>query len=105
MSSSTNKDRDGNADTATLGDKVTALYSVRNNTASAQTLTIAYTLDGPGTASDATRSEQVTIGAAATYRDVFSYTVTTRLDKGTYFLTVTASGTETISATASLSVH
>ena len=103
--SSTNKDRDRNPNTATSGDQVTASYSVTNNTASSQVVTITYTLDGPGSTSDATRSEQVAIAAGAAYQDAFSYTVTRRIDKGTYFLTVTASGTETTSATASLDVH
>ncbi len=103
--SNTNKDRDGNRNTATTGDTATATYSVTNNTSSTQNVTIAYVLDGPGTRFDATRTEDVTLAPNRADTASFVYTVLKKYPQGAYSLTVSATGTETASATGRLTIH
>lgn len=102
LSSSTDRDHDDNADTAKAGDTVVAYAWVRNNTDGAQTVTVTYTLDAPGTAYDTTHTEQVDLGAGQTATHAGSLRVVGRFPPGPYHLTTTATGTEQASATGSI---
>lgn len=105
LSSATDRDRDGNPDTATGGDSVTATSTVTNNTVEIQTVTVTYTLDAPGEQYDSSYSQQVTLGPGASETESVTYKVTGRFPEGLYRLTTSASGTESTSAAASITVH
>jgi hypothetical protein len=91
-------------DRATVGDTVTVASSVRNNTASARSVSITYTLKDP-TGHSESLSETVRIGAHKTFSHSFSYVVDPSIPKGVYHLTVSAkNGRGTSSATASLEI-
>src|SRR5215212_38799 len=70
-------------DRATLGDTVTVVRSVTNNTATARSVTLTYTLEDP-TEIYQTRTETVRIGAHKTFSRSFSYVVDPSYQKGVY---------------------
>jgi hypothetical protein len=83
----------------------TVTSSVTNNTASARSVTITYTLEDP-TGRFQTRSETVRIGARKTFSRSFSYVVDESYPKGVYDLTVSATNSRgTSSATATLEIY
>jgi hypothetical protein len=92
-------------DRATVGETVTVASSVRNNTASARSVTITYKLEDP-TGRSQTLSETVRIGARKTFSRSFSYVVDPSYPKGVYDLTVSAKNSRgTSSATATLEIY
>jgi hypothetical protein len=91
---------------STTGEETAALIasSERNNTASARSVSITYTLKDP-TGHSESLSETVRIGAHKTFSHSFSYVVDPRIPKGLYRLTVSARNLRGIlSATASLAI-
>jgi hypothetical protein len=108
-----NHDKDNDFNTMTQADKGALFYSVFNGAAFAQTLHVTVTLDGPGTAQDATLvDEDVALGPACTGGictdqtfDRFEFKVQRKgWPAGTYALSVTASGSETATAVSTFTV-
>jgi hypothetical protein len=105
VASTTDRDGDADADTATDGDQVSAYYVVRNNTGRSRTVTISLALDAPGTAYDVSYSERRTIAPESRVRRAIGYTVSAAYPRGTYVATVTAMGSETARVAVSLAIH
>ncbi|MGH3016262.1 MAG: hypothetical protein ACRDNN_15060, partial [Gaiellaceae bacterium] len=101
----TDRDKDGDFNTCTNGDTASMLASVDNRTDAAQTIRLEWVFDGPGTEFDRTFVEETLIQA----RDLDNVFDELRVKKGTplgvYTLTVTASGSETASTSATFTVH
>lgn len=96
---------DGDPDTATAGEDVTASGSVTNNTSRTQPTEVAVTLTDPSGDTD-TISHKVPIKAGETKSLTYTYTVDSSDEKGAYELTVAASNRNgTSSATAEITVY
>lgn len=92
-------------DRATIGDTVTVVSSVTNNTARTRSVSVTYTLEDPSGGYQV-RSESVRLGAHRTLERSFSYVVDPSYQKGIYELTVSASTDKgTSSATAILEIY
>jgi hypothetical protein len=109
----TNKDKDGDFSTVTQSEELSLFYSVFNNAETAQTVHVTVVLDGPGTARDATLvDEDVRLEAPTSPRtgtegvqDRFAEQVKHRdWPAGAYSLTVTASGSESVSTTSTFTI-
>lgn len=104
----TDKDGDGNVDTATRGDRLQANSQVLNNTAEGtppQAIDITLSVDGPDGVHDATFSRQVVLGpgdSVVDFQELFKGKKDT--PTGLYTVTITASGSETVSTSATFTV-
>lgn len=108
----TNKDKDGDFNTLTQADRLSLFYAVSNRTASEQTVRVTVALDGPGTERDMTLlDEDVPLpgadpaqGAGLT-QGSFDFQVKHKSwPEGTYSLSVTGSGSETVTATSTFTI-
>lgn len=101
----TNRDKDDDFNTCTNGDTISMLHSVGNQTDAAQEVRIDGVFDGPGTEYDRSFTQTVEIPA----NDLVNVHDELRVRKGTplgdYTLTITASGTETASTSAGVTVQ
>jgi hypothetical protein len=110
--STTNKDKDGDFNTVTQADRLGLHWSVSSTTAFAQTIGITAVLDGPGSAQDMTLVDEDrafgpwTPEQGGTIEQDFTELQVKRSDwpAGTYALTVTATGSETVSATSTFTI-
>jgi hypothetical protein len=108
----TDKDHDGDFNTVRASDRIGLHWSVANAVPAAQTIHITAVLDGPGTEADMTLVDQdFTFGpysspAGATIEQDFTELQLKRQGwpEGTYFLTVTGSGSEVVTATSRFTV-
>ena len=108
----TDKDKDGDFNTATQGDRLGLFWSVSNSAATAQTIHITVVVDGPGTARDMTLVDEDrffgpwTPEQGNTIEQDFSEVQVKRKDwpAGTYSLSVTGSGSETVTATSTFTI-
>lgn len=111
----TNRDKDGDFNTLTQADKGSLHYSVFNQAESAQTVRVTVTLDGPGTVQDATLvDENVALGPSCPQdgslctdgtQDGFEFKVRSKdWPAGTYSLSVTGSGSETLTVVSTFTV-
>jgi hypothetical protein len=101
------KDRDGDYTTATNSEDVTAFWAVHNNTDQPQIVRVRLVLDGPETAKDVTliggwelMPDEIRQGSIYLFKVHKKDT-----PAGDYTWTVTASGTESVSATSVLTVY
>ena len=107
----TNKDRDNNFSTLTQSEELRFHTSVANTSQVAQTIRWTLVLDGPGTVRDATLiDEDVALdgpgpqGADFVQRN-FSFQVKHKdWPEGTYALSVTGSGSETVTTTSTFTI-
>ena len=110
--SSTDKDKDGDFNTLTQADQLGLFWAVSNNSATAQTIRITVVLDGPGTARDMTLvDENVFFGpwtpeqGSTMEQDRFEFQVKRKdWPAGPYFLSVTGSGSESVTATSTFTI-
>jgi hypothetical protein len=102
----TDRDKDGDFNTCGKGDTASFLHSVFNQSDVTKTITIDATLDAPGTALDRTSTQQVVLEPGGIH-DVFDEmrVQNRKTPLGEYTLSVTASGSETASTSAQLTVH
>jgi opacity protein-like surface antigen len=102
----TNRDRDGDFSTLTNGDVASVHYGVDNRVAT-QTVHITFQVDGPGTDFDRAFERDVVIAQGDIYQQNLAlYKVKKNATpRGTYSVTVTASGTETGSTAATFTVN
>ena len=108
----TDKDNDGDFNTATQADRLGLFWSVSNSAATAQTIHITVVVDGPGTARDMTLVDEDrffgpwTPEQGNTIEQEFSEVQVKRKDwpAGTYSLSVTGSGSETVTATSTFTI-
>jgi hypothetical protein len=96
----TDRDHDGDFNTVTKNDIASLFHSVANNSDITQTIRIAYALDGPGTELDKAFTQDVVLEPGGIYQTVEDFKVTRRMPAGQYSLTITGSGTETATTTA-----
>jgi hypothetical protein len=102
----TDKDRDGDFNTATHGDIASLFFAVANNSDVTQTIQIAYLLDGPGTALDRAVTTAVVLEPGGIHQEVEDFRIQrSETPLGEYRLTVTASGTETATTTGTFTVQ
>jgi hypothetical protein len=110
---SSDKDKDGNADTLTHSDNLHIFFSVFNLAEFAQTVRVSVVLDGPGTFQDLTLvDEDVDLGPHCTgglctdsRQGIFSLKVKrNKWPAGTYSLRVTGAGSETAIAVPTFAV-
>jgi hypothetical protein len=100
VGSLTDRDRDGDFNTATKNDIASLFYAVANNSDVAQTIRVDYALDGPGTARDRTFSQAVSLAPGGIHQDREEFKVKNMTADGEYVLTITGSGTESATARA-----
>jgi hypothetical protein len=109
----TDKDHDGDFNTLTQADRLGLFWSVANNAPTAQTIHITVVLDGPGTSRDATLVDEdrlfgpwMPVGGSTIEQD-FSEVQVKHKDwpEGTYSLSVTGSGSESVTATSSFTIR
>jgi hypothetical protein len=100
VGSLTDRDRDGDFNTATKNDVASLFYAVTNQSAVTQRVHVQYALDGPGTELDRTFSQEVVLEPNGTQQDREEFKITQRTPVGEYALTITAAGTETATARA-----
>lgn len=108
----TDKDHDGDFNTVKAGDRLGLFWSVSNNVPMAQTIHVTAVLDGPGTTADMTLVDQdfafgpsTNPGGSTIEQDFTEFQVKRKgWPEGTYFLTVTGSGSEEVIATSTFTV-
>jgi hypothetical protein len=108
----TDKDHDGDFNTVKAGDRLGLFWAVSNNVPMAQTIHVTAVLDGPGTTADMTLVDQdfdfgpwTNPGGSTIEQDFTEFQVKRQgWPEGTYFLTVTGSGSEDVIATSSFTV-
>lgn len=102
----TDRDKDGNFDTCTKGDTASLFYAVFNQSDVTQTIRIDYVLDGPGTALDGAFTEEVVLAPGGDHQQLEELRIENKKTPlGQYTVTITASGSETASTSATLTVH
>jgi hypothetical protein len=109
---STDKDHDGDFNTVKAGDRLGLHWAVSNNVPMAQAIHVTAVLDGPGTEADMTLVDQdfdfgpwTNPGGSTIEQDFTEFQVKRRgWPEGTYFLRVTGSGSETVTATSTFTV-
>lgn len=101
----TDKDHDGDIDTAIQGDTVSLFFAVVNQSDITQTMTVAYALDGPGTALDRAFTIEVVLEPGGIHQEREELRIQKETALGQYTLTVTGSATETASARAGFEVQ
>jgi hypothetical protein len=102
----TDKDRDGDFNTARKGDLASLFFAVDNLSSSTQTIRIDYVLDGPGTQADQAFTREVVLEPGGIHQDRFELKIQQRVTPpGSYSLTVTGTGTETATAVATFTVN
>ena len=101
----TDRDRDGDFNTCANGDTASMLYSVANQTDTAQTVRVDGAFDAPGTELDRTFTEELSIPANDLVNVHDELRVKRHTPVGGYTLTVTASGSETAGTSAFFTVH
>ena len=102
----TNRDHDGDFNTCGKGDTASLLHSVFNQSDVTQTITIDAALDAPGTELDLASTQQVVLEPGGIHDEFDEMRVQNKVTPlGTYTLSVTASGSEAASPSASLTVH
>lgn len=101
------KDRDGDYATATASEEVSAFWAVENNTDQVQTVRVTLVLDGPGTSEDRTliggwemAPQEIRQGSIELFKVHKKKT-----PQDTYTWTVTARGTESVSASSTFTVY
>ena len=94
----TDRDRDGDPDTATKNDTASLFFAVVNQSAVTQTVRIDYVLDGPGTGLDKALTKSVVLEPNGIHQEREELKLRQGTPLGQYALTVTASGTETATA-------
>jgi hypothetical protein len=100
VGSLTDRDRDSDFNTVTKNDIASMFFAVANNADITQTVRIDYALDGPGTALDRAFTKEVVLAPGDIHQEREEFKVGNRTPKGVYSLTVTGSGTETATTTA-----
>lgn len=102
----TDRDRDGDLNTATHGDIASLFFAVANNSDITQTIQINYVLDGPGTVLDRTFTTAVVLEPGGIHQEAEDFRIQrTETPLGEYRLTVTGSGTETTTTTGTFTVQ
>jgi hypothetical protein len=109
---STNKDNDADFNTLTQADRLGLFYAVANNSETAQTIHITVTLDGPGTGRDFILvDEDVFFGpwtpeqGSTISQGRFEFQVKHKeWPEGSYSLSVTGSGSESVTATSTFTI-
>jgi hypothetical protein len=100
VGSLTDRDRDGDFNTATKNDIASLFHSVANNSDITQTIRIDYVFDGPGTELDRAFTEEVVLEPGGIHQEREEFKLKRRTPVGEYVLTVTGSGTETATTSA-----
>lgn len=100
VGSLTDRDRDGDFDTATRNDIASLFFAVVNQSSVTQTIQVDYALDGPGTTLDKRFTHHVSLEPDGIHQVREELKISRRTPVGGYVLTVTASGTETATASA-----
>jgi hypothetical protein len=108
----TNKDRDSNFSTVTQSEELLLHADVANLAPFPQTIRLTVVLDGPGTVRDATLiDEDIQFpardpdgGALPVSRNLFFRVKHQTWPEGSYSLSVTGSGSETVTATSTFTV-
>ena len=102
----TDRDKDGDFNTCGKGDTASLLHAVINQSDAPQTVRVEYALDGPGTDFDRTSAVDVLLQPDEVYDVLESFRVeNNKTPLGEYTLTIAASGTESATTSASLTVH
>ncbi|MPZ96782.1 MAG: hypothetical protein GEU96_18210 [Propionibacteriales bacterium] len=107
----TDRDRDADFNTVTKSDNGGLFYSVFNLTDFAQTVHVRVVLDGPGTVADAVLvDEDVALGPCDPTCEGTQAFASFRVKAkdwpaGTYSLSVTGTGNETVTAVSTFTVH
>ncbi|MGH3348779.1 MAG: hypothetical protein ACRDO4_17505 [Nocardioides sp.] len=102
----TDRDHDGDFNTCGKGDTASLLHAVFNQSDTTQTFRVDTVLDGPGTTFDRTTSIDVVLAPDQIYDVTETFRVENkRTPLGQYTLSVTASASETVATSASLTVH
>lgn len=102
----TDKDRDGDFNTATHGDIASLFFAVANNSDVTQTIQIDYVLDGPGTVLDRAFTTAVVLEPGGIHQVVEDFRIQRNVAPfGEYRLAVTGSGTETATTTGTFTVQ
>ncbi len=101
----TNRDKDNDQDTCTNGDTAALFFAVFNQSDVTQTIRIDYVLDGPGTELDHVFTKDVVLEPDDGHQERDELRVKKATPLGEYTLTVTASGSETASTSASATVQ
>lgn len=108
----TDKDHDGDFNTVKAGDRFGLFWSVSNNVPMAQAIHVTAVLDGPGTEADMTLVDQdfdfgpwTNPGGSTIEQDFTEFQLKrSEWPEGTYFLSVTGSGSESVTATSTFTV-
>ena len=101
----TDRDRDGDFNTAVKNDVASLFFAVANQSATTQTVRIDSTLDAPGTELDKSFTQEVVLAPGGIHQAREDLRIKQKAPVGEYVLSVTGSGTETATAIATFTVH
>lgn len=100
------RDKDGDFNTCGKGDTASLLHAVFNQSDAPQTVRVEYALDGPGADFDRASTVDVLLQPGEIYDVLESFRVQHKVTPlGEYTLTIAASGSESATTSASLTVH